>query len=82
MTFLNYFFIFSCRIEQSKGNWYVLQTNYDHWKAPLIIDDRRTPVSNLHFNKRIQHIAIAGYHNRIWDILKIMPTINIEINVQ
>jgi hypothetical protein len=30
---------------QGKSGWYLLQTNYDHWKNPLIIDDRRTPVS-------------------------------------
>ena len=29
----------------SKGTWFLLQTNYDHWKDPLVIDDRRTPVS-------------------------------------
>lgn len=29
----------------TQGDWYLLETNYDHWKAPLFIDDRRTPVS-------------------------------------
>ena len=28
----------------SNGTWYVLETNYDPWKAPLFVDDRRTPV--------------------------------------
>ena len=23
--------------------WFLLETNYDHWKDPLVIDDRRTP---------------------------------------
>ncbi len=34
-------------MEQTKGGWYVLETNYDHWKAPLIVDDRRTPVRTV-----------------------------------
>ncbi|CAF88119.1 unnamed protein product, partial [Tetraodon nigroviridis] len=25
------------------GRWFVLETNYDHWKEPLFLDDRRTP---------------------------------------
>ena len=25
------------------GNWYILETNYDHWKAPPPDDDRRGP---------------------------------------
>lgn len=41
---IDYFVLFS--MNASKGKWFVLQTNYDHWKDPLIIDDRRTPVRN------------------------------------
>jgi len=25
------------------NGWYVLETNYDYWKEPLFLDDRRTP---------------------------------------
>ncbi|MRB67604.1 linear amide C-N hydrolase, partial [Bacillus thuringiensis] len=25
------------------SSWFLLETNYDHWKAPLFLDDRRTP---------------------------------------
>ena len=32
-------------LDSSNGSWYVLQTNYDNWKPPFVIDDRRTPVS-------------------------------------
>lgn len=31
------------RLDVKKGRWYVLETNYDHWTAPLFLDDRRTP---------------------------------------
>lgn len=30
-------------IDLKLGRWYVLETNYDHWKEPLFLDDRRTP---------------------------------------
>jgi hypothetical protein len=25
--------------------WFLVETNYDHWKAPLFIDDRVTPAN-------------------------------------
>ncbi|KAJ8298469.1 hypothetical protein KUTeg_025000 [Tegillarca granosa] len=28
---------------KNANGWYILETNYDHWTAPLVIDDRRTP---------------------------------------
>lgn len=28
---------------RNASGWYILETNYDHWKAPLIVDDRRGP---------------------------------------
>lgn len=31
------------RLDVKNGRWYVLETNYDHWKEPLFLDDRRTP---------------------------------------
>uniref|UniRef100_UPI00398ED09C acid ceramidase isoform X2 n=1 Tax=Pristiophorus japonicus TaxID=55135 RepID=UPI00398ED09C len=30
-------------LDLKQGIWYVLETNYDHWKNPLFLDDRRTP---------------------------------------
>ena len=27
----------------SNNTWYLAETNYDHWKKPLFIDDRITP---------------------------------------
>ena len=27
------------------GGWYILETNYDHDKAPLFLDDRRAPAN-------------------------------------
>uniref|UniRef100_A0A3B3B8Q2 Acid ceramidase n=1 Tax=Oryzias melastigma TaxID=30732 RepID=A0A3B3B8Q2_ORYME len=30
-------------LDPKLGRWYVLETNYDHWKEPFFLDDRRTP---------------------------------------
>jgi len=29
-------------IGTSGSNWFVLETNYDHWKPPPVTDDRRS----------------------------------------
>ena len=26
--------------------WYMVETNYDHWKKPMFLDDRRTPAKH------------------------------------
>ena len=31
------------RLGTGNDTWYLAETNYDHWKAPLFIDDRITP---------------------------------------
>ncbi|KAG7269447.1 hypothetical protein CRUP_032301 [Coryphaenoides rupestris] len=40
-------------IDLKLGRWYVLETNYDHWKDPLFLDDRRTPAMKC-MNKTMQ----------------------------
>ncbi len=30
-------------MDPAQGMWYILETNYDHWKKPFFLDDRRTP---------------------------------------
>lgn len=37
--------IFFFSLNPANKTWFVLETNYDNWKPPLVIDDRRTPVS-------------------------------------
>ena len=31
------------KIDPLNGHWYVVETNYDHWKPPSPDDDRRDP---------------------------------------
>ena len=31
--------------DKTAGGWYVLETNYDHWTNPLVLDNRRGPAN-------------------------------------
>ncbi|XP_014780316.1 acid ceramidase [Octopus bimaculoides] len=59
--------------EMSAANgWYILETNYDHWLPPLIIDDRRTPATFC-MNKLTQNnLTMAGIYN----VLSTKPVLN------
>lgn len=35
---------FGSKYAHQHGDWYLVQTNYDHWKPPPALDDRITPV--------------------------------------
>ena len=40
----------------SNNTWFLAETNYDHWKAPLFVDDRITPANNC-MNKLGQSVG-------------------------
>jgi len=44
-------------LDIQKGTWYVLETNYDRWKPPLILDNRRTPAMKC-LNQTTQEVNI------------------------
>lgn len=44
------------RLDVKNGRWYVLETNYDHWKEPLFLDDRRTPAMKC-MNQTTQDVS-------------------------
>ena len=59
--------------EMSKaGGWYILETNYDHWKKPLFIDDRRTPAHTCMKKIGQKEISPAGLFN----VLSTRPVLN------
>jgi acid ceramidase len=31
------------RMGGADSGWFLVETNYDHWKKPLFVDDRATP---------------------------------------
>jgi acid ceramidase len=54
------------------SEWFMAQTNYDHWAPPLIIDDRITP-ANRCLNKMGQNnSSFAGLFN----VLSSKPVLN------
>lgn len=54
------------------GQWYILETNYDHDKAPLFLDDRRTPANICMRNMTQQNVGFAG----IFGVLSSKPVLN------
>ncbi|XP_075716265.1 acid ceramidase [Rhinoderma darwinii] len=55
-----------------KGQWYVLETNYDHWKPPLPIDNRRAPAIKCMDRTTQKNISFAT----IYDLLSTKPVLN------
>ncbi|XP_055779843.1 acid ceramidase-like [Salvelinus fontinalis] len=59
-------------IELKLGRWYVLETNYDHWKEPLFLDNRRTPAMKC-MNQTMQaNISLKT----VYDVLSTKPVLN------
>lgn len=54
-------------------DWYLLQTNYDHWQKPMFIDDRRTPGMAC-MDKKGQN-ASASIHG-LFNVLSSQPMLN------
>ncbi|KAM4808746.1 acid ceramidase [Rhinophrynus dorsalis] len=59
-------------LDLNQGRWYVLETNYDHWKAPLPVDNRRAPAMKC-MNKTTQQNISLG---TIYDMLSTKPVLN------
>ncbi|XP_064191058.1 acid ceramidase [Anguilla rostrata] len=59
-------------LDHKQDRWYVLETNYDHWKDPFFLDDRRTPAMKC-MNQTMQaNISIKT----IYDVLSTKPVLN------
>lgn len=55
------YFTLCFSINLKLGRWYVLETNYDHWKEPLFLDDRRTPAIKC-MNQTTQSVSSSSCH--------------------
>uniref|UniRef100_A0A672JVD4 Acid ceramidase n=1 Tax=Sinocyclocheilus grahami TaxID=75366 RepID=A0A672JVD4_SINGR len=60
------------RLDVKNGRWYVLETNYDHWKEPLFLDDRRTPAMKCMNQTTQADISIKT----VYDVLSTKPVLN------
>nr|XP_023406956.1 acid ceramidase isoform X2 [Loxodonta africana] len=59
-------------LSPKQGRWYVIQTNYDRWRNPLFLDDRRTP-TKMCLNRTTQEkISLPA----IYDVLSTKPVLN------
>ncbi|XP_029442855.1 acid ceramidase isoform X2 [Rhinatrema bivittatum] len=59
-------------LDINQGRWYVLETNYDRWKEPLFLDDRRTPAMKCMNRTTQEHISFAT----MYDVLSTKPVLN------
>uniref|UniRef100_A0A3B4GF00 Acid ceramidase n=1 Tax=Pundamilia nyererei TaxID=303518 RepID=A0A3B4GF00_9CICH len=59
-------------IDLKLGRWYVLETNYDHWKDPFFLDDRRTPGMKCMNQTTQANISVKT----IYDVLSTKPVLN------
>ncbi|XP_078400235.1 N-acylethanolamine-hydrolyzing acid amidase-like isoform X2 [Cetorhinus maximus] len=55
-----------------KGQWYRVETNYDHWKAPPSSDDRRTPANHALNATGQNDINLRA----LFKVLSIKPVLN------
>lgn len=59
-------------LDPKQGRWYVVQTNYDRWKKPLFLDDRRTPAQMCLKRTTQKNVSFAT----LYDILSTKPVLN------
>ncbi|XP_058145921.1 acid ceramidase [Dasypus novemcinctus] len=59
-------------LSPKEGKWYVAETNYDRWRHPLFIDDRRTPTQMCLNRTTQEHISFAT----LYDVLSTKPVLN------
>ncbi|XP_030419453.1 acid ceramidase [Gopherus evgoodei] len=59
-------------LDANRGTWYVVETNYDRWKAPLVLDDRRTPAMKCMNQTKQENISLPA----IYDVLSTKPILN------
>ncbi len=57
----------------TNNSWFLVETNYDHWKAPPIDDDRRDVAIKLMMDVGASKISMTAI---VDDVLSIVPVIN------
>ena len=56
-------------MDSKHPNWYILETNYDHWTDPPFYNDRRTP-ANKCMQKLSQKVSHVSKSLLMWKYLK------------
>ena len=60
------------QLDASKGQWYILQTNYDYWEQPPFGDDRRDPGIKAMNQTGQKHINLQS----LYKVLSTVPVLN------
>ena len=62
------------RLNAEQGRWFLVETNYDHWKPPPASDDRRDPAVD-----GMKKIGQDGLNDQtLFDVLSTPPVLNDE----
>ncbi|XP_071510924.1 acid ceramidase-like [Diadema antillarum] len=61
------------RLDPSKGEWFLVQTNYDNWKSTPFYDDRRDPAMKCMQNTTQANVGFNG----IFNVLSTKPVLNV-----
>uniref|UniRef100_A0A8C9QE04 Acid ceramidase n=1 Tax=Spermophilus dauricus TaxID=99837 RepID=A0A8C9QE04_SPEDA len=56
-------------LDPKNGRWYVVQTNYDRWKSPFFLDDRRTPTKMCLNRTTQENLSFST----LYDVLSTKP---------
>ncbi|XP_068961064.1 acid ceramidase [Petaurus breviceps papuanus] len=59
-------------LKPAEGRWFLVETNYDHWKAPFFLDDRRKPATICLNQTTRENISLAS----LYDVLSTKPVLN------
>ncbi|KAK1341792.1 hypothetical protein QTO34_016541 [Cnephaeus nilssonii] len=62
----------STRLDLQQDRWYVVETNYDRWKHPFFLDDRRSAAKTCLNQTTQENISLPT----IYDILSTKPVLN------
>ncbi|XP_068210078.1 acid ceramidase-like [Palaemon carinicauda] len=60
--------------KNGSGSWYLVQTNYDHWKQAPFFDDRRTPANQCMVDGGAKNASVG----LIYNVLSTKPVLNKE----
>ncbi|XP_042325602.1 LOW QUALITY PROTEIN: acid ceramidase [Sceloporus undulatus] len=55
-----------------KGTWYLVETNYDRWKDPFVLDNRRDPAMKCLNQTMQENISLSTIYN----VLSTKPVLN------
>ncbi|XP_045391418.1 acid ceramidase isoform X1 [Lemur catta] len=59
-------------LDPKQGRWYVVETNYDRWKHPFFLDNRRAPAKMCLNRITPENISFAT----LYDVLSTKPVLN------